>query len=126
MATRTTRCTITSKNRTGHGFSQTAKTSGMHLHPTQSSHRMRMTMNDKTALFFTKDEILDVLDILEDARFRVQVARSLEEGSNFRCERTIDGLDDLIHRFNLATSCTKFEKDRNSGLTNDPDGWYNG
>jgi hypothetical protein len=62
-------------------------------------------MTDKTALFFTKDEILDVLDILEDARFRVVVARSLNEGANTenRCERTIVGLDDLRYRFNLAT-----------------------
>jgi len=76
-------------------------------------------MTDKIALFFTKNEVLDVLDTLEDARHRYAILANLEEGStmqSYRCERTNKGLDDLIHRFNMATS----------GLTNDPDGWYNG
>ena len=69
-------------------------------------------MNDNIAMFFTKDEILDVLDILEAAQFEVESEiKHCEVDGYASIERTNRGLTDLIHRFNLATS----------GLTNEPD-----
>ena len=69
-------------------------------------------MNDNIAMFFTKDEILDVLDILEAAQFEVESEiKHCEADGYASIERTNRGLTDLIHRFNLATS----------GLTNEPD-----
>jgi len=69
-------------------------------------------MNDKIALFFTKDEILDVLTILEAAQFRIEVESEIKhcEADGY-ASNTSRGLTDLIHRFNLATT----------GLTNEPD-----
>ena len=73
-------------------------------------------MTDKIALFFTKDEILDVLTILEAAQFEVESEiKHCESDGYASIGHTNRGLIDLIHRFNMATS----------GLTNDPDGWYN-
>ena len=79
-------------------------------------------MTDKIALFFTKDEILDTITTLEEAQFEVEY--SIGQHGDLvthlaRLERTQRSLADIIYRFNLATSAT-------SGLTNDPDGWYNG
>ena len=71
-------------------------------------------MNDKIALFFTKDEILDVLTILEAAQFRIEVESEIKhcEADGYASrDHTSRGLTDLIHRFNLATT----------GLTNEPD-----
>ena len=69
-------------------------------------------MNDKIALFFTRDEILDALDTLEAAQFEVDSEiKHCEADGYATIERTSRGLTDLIYRFNLATS----------GLTNEPD-----
>ena len=69
-------------------------------------------MNDKIALFFTKDEILDVLTILEAAQFEVESEIKHCEADGYASrDHTSRGLTDLIHRFNLATT----------GLTNEPD-----
>ena len=69
-------------------------------------------MNDKIAMFFTHDEILDALTILEAAQFEVDSEiKHCEADGYASIERTNRGLTELIHRFNLATS----------GLTNEPD-----
>ena len=69
-------------------------------------------MNDKIAMFFTNDEILDILTILEAAQFEVESEiKHCESDGYASIGRTSRGLIDLIHRFNLATS----------GLTNKPD-----
>ena len=69
-------------------------------------------MTDKIAMFFTHDEILDVLTTLEAAQFEVESEiKHCESDGYASIERTNRGLTELIHRFNLATS----------GLTNEPD-----
>ena len=69
-------------------------------------------MDDKIVMFFTHDEILDVLDILEAAQFEVESEiKHCESDGYAGMDHTSRGLTDLIHRFNLATS----------GLTNEPD-----
>ena len=69
-------------------------------------------MTDKIALFFTRDEVLDVLNILEAAQFEVESEIKHHEADGYaNMDHTSRGLTELIHRFNLATS----------GLTNEPD-----